>query len=55
VLAGKANKPGSFSRKVITALLSIDETEWEMFTRVRRARIQFDKLVLFIYELKDKI
>jgi hypothetical protein len=26
-----------------------------MFTRVRRACIQFDKLVLFIYELKDKI
>ena len=55
VLAGEANSPGSFSRRVITALLSIDETDLEMLTNARRACIEFDKIVLFVYELNGKI
>ena len=55
VLAGETNNPGSFSRRVITALLSIDETDLEMLTSVRRACVLFDRIVLFVYELNGEI
>jgi hypothetical protein len=55
VLAGEANKPGSFSRRAVFALVAMDRADLEMLTCVRQVCIRFDKLVLFVYELKDPI
>ena len=55
VLAGEANRPGSFSRRSLACLVSIDTADLKMLANVRRACIQFDKFVLFVYELNGKI
>ena len=55
VLAGEANLPGSFSRRAVSALVPFDRADLEMLTRIRGACIRFDKLVLFVYDLKDRI
>jgi len=55
VLAGQATKPGSFSKRSLAALQSMDLLDWESLAKIRRASVLFDKFILFIYEPKRRI
>ncbi|HTP57280.1 MAG TPA: DUF2806 domain-containing protein, partial [Spirochaetia bacterium] len=55
VLAAEATRLGSFSRRAVAALVPMDRADLEMLSCIRRACVRFDKLVLFVYDLKDRI
>jgi len=55
VLAAETNRPESFSRRAVSALVPMDRADLEMLTSIRRACVRFDRLVLFVYDLKDRI
>jgi hypothetical protein len=55
VLAGEANAPGSYSKRTVNFLSSLDKTDAELFTQLCTFGWVMGDFALFIYDLADDI
>lgn len=55
ILSGQANKPGTYSKRTIDLLASLDKNDAENFTRLCSFAWYWGKIDILIYDLKDAI
>ena len=55
ILAGEANNPGSFSKRTINTVASLDKTEANLFTSLCRFGISIGKIYPLVFNLEHKI
>jgi len=55
ILAGEANKPGSFSKRTVNNIASFDKTEANLFTSLCRFGWMMGEMFPLIFNVKDEI
>jgi len=55
VLAGEANKPGSYSKRTVNLLSSLDKTDAELFTTLSTFAWTIDVAFPLVYDVHDRI
>lgn len=55
LLAGEANSPGSYSKRTVNLLSSLDQSDAEIFTCLCRFVLDLDGLVPLLYDIDDLI
>lgn len=55
VLAGEANAQGSYSKRTVNFLSSLDKSDAEIFTRLCTFKIEINDLVPMIYDLQNEV
>jgi hypothetical protein len=55
LLAGEANRPGTFSKRTVNMVASLDKSDAVLFTNLCRCSVMFPGMTPVVFNLQDKI